>query len=58
MDHFHPLIICFCTGEMILVQLLGWVRWHFSVGRELAQDVVNDDSPESHPAYWEAVGFP
>lgn len=43
------------TGEMVLVQLLNWVRWHFSMGREMAQDVINEEKPEDHPAYWEAV---
>ncbi|KAL8565032.1 hypothetical protein ACOMHN_003408 [Nucella lapillus] len=49
------LFIDIAPGEMVLVQLLNWVRWHFSVGREMAQDVVQEEVPQDHPAYWEAV---
>jgi len=35
------LFIDISPGEMVLVQLLNWVRWHFSAGREMSQDVVN-----------------
>ncbi|KAK7111394.1 nuclear pore complex protein Nup85-like [Littorina saxatilis] len=49
------LFIDIAPGEMVLVQLLNWVRWHFSAGREMAQDVINDEIPEEHPAYWEAI---
>ena len=45
------------TGEIVLVQLLNWVRWHFSTGREMAQDVIKDVIPEEHPAYWESVSL-
>ena len=39
------------------MQLLNWIRWHFPIGREMAQDVLKEEVPEEHPAYWEAVSF-
>lgn len=49
------LFIEITPGEMVLVQLLNWVRWHFTAGREMAQNVLSEESPEEHPAYWEAI---
>ncbi|XP_076457331.1 nuclear pore complex protein Nup85-like [Babylonia areolata] len=49
------LFIDIAPGEMVLVQLLNWIRWHFPVGREMAQDVLQEESPEQHPVYWDAV---
>lgn len=48
-------IVFLHTGEMVLTQLLDWLRWHFPGVHQLAQDVLNDDQPDSNNNYWEAV---
>ncbi|XP_025095043.1 nuclear pore complex protein Nup85-like [Pomacea canaliculata] len=49
------LYIDISPGEMVLTQLLDWLRWHFPGVHQLAQDVLNDDQPDSNNNYWEAV---
>ena len=55
--NYIPASIFVHAGEMVLVQLLNWIRWHFSSGREMAQEVLTEESPEEHPAYWESVSL-
>ncbi|ESO85789.1 hypothetical protein LOTGIDRAFT_221230 [Lottia gigantea] len=40
---------------LLLNQLLDWIKWHFTEGKQLAVEVIHDDLPAQHPAYWEAT---
>lgn len=41
-------------GAPSLRQLLGWIRWHFTEGKKLASEIIQD-KPEKHSCYWEAI---
>ena len=38
-----------------MTQLLDWVTWHFEEGKRIAQEVMQDEKPENHTKYWDAV---
>ncbi|KAK6171584.1 hypothetical protein SNE40_019741 [Patella caerulea] len=40
---------------LLLNQLLDWIKWHFTDGKRLAVDILHDEIPAEHPAYWEAI---
>ena len=47
--------LCMLLGGVVLNQLLDWLRFHFVEGTRLAQEAMQDESPEKHPDYWNAV---
>ncbi|XP_064637372.1 nuclear pore complex protein Nup85-like [Lineus longissimus] len=49
------LFIDSAPGGMVLLQLLDWLKWHFTEGDKLAASVMRDEHPSDHDQYWPAV---
>lgn len=47
----------FSLGGVVLVQLLDWLKWHFTQGDFTAREVMSEDEPEKHEQYWDAVSI-
>ncbi|XP_029637665.1 nuclear pore complex protein Nup85 [Octopus sinensis] len=42
-------------GAAPIRQLRGWIRWHFTEGNQLATEIIQNEKPENHPRFWEAI---
>lgn len=45
------------SAGTLLVQLLHWIKWHFTYYVELADQVIVSDLPEMHEHYWDVIMF-
>ena len=42
-------------GGVVLQQLLDWLRMHFTDGDRFFFEAMQDENPEHHPNFWQAV---
>ncbi|KAF7494588.1 Nuclear pore complex protein Nup85 [Sarcoptes scabiei] len=45
------------SAGTLLVQLLNWIKWHFTYYVELANEMILNDLPQMHPNYWDVIIF-
>ncbi|KAJ8318293.1 hypothetical protein KUTeg_003384 [Tegillarca granosa] len=43
------------TGGLVITQLIDWLRLHDGYGDHLYSEVIQEEAPDQHPQYWDAV---
>lgn len=45
------------SAGTLLVQLLNWIKWHFTYYVKLADEMIVADLPQMHENYWDIIMF-
>ncbi|OTF72383.1 hypothetical protein BLA29_005534, partial [Euroglyphus maynei] len=54
---YEILYINVSSAGTLLVQLLNWIKWHFTHYVKLADEMIVTDLPQMHENYWDIIMF-